>query len=223
MSCHLDSPFESFSTPSLIFPCKIIVELKSNLLHCGWALRYLVKWMSTVHWPWQRQLSELSSDQYLHEIGSLIHHWKEENKIFPKSYSLPGETNYNMLKWPLMCQILCIFCKMIRSLENPWTSDWIMTAHNSKSIGNLKIIFFPDSSQQDLSNELLRVLVWEHKCSVNFDVHLAFLKISATLFLPIIKYAVSPLEVGPKFALNWEVGWIRDLWKYLLIDFKTLN
>ncbi len=43
------------------------------------------------------------------------------------------------------------------------------------------------------------------------------------LVLPIIKYAVAPLEVGSEFALNWEVGWMRDLWKYLLIDFETLN
>jgi hypothetical protein len=43
------------------------------------------------------------------------------------------------------------------------------------------------------------------------------------LVLPIIKYATVPLEVGPEFALNWEVGWIRDLWKYLLIDFEILN
>jgi hypothetical protein len=26
------------------------------------------------------------------------------------------------------------------------------------------------------------------------------------LVLPIIKYAIAPLEVGPEFALNWEVG-----------------
>jgi hypothetical protein len=38
-----------------------------------------------------------------------------------------------------------------------------------------------------------------------------------------IKYVVAPLEVGPEFALNWDVGWMRDLWKYLLIDFEILN
>ena len=30
--------------------------------------------------------------------------------------------------------------------------------------------------------------------------------------LPIIKYVVAPLEVGPEFAPNKEVGLMRDLW-----------
>ncbi len=34
------------------------------------------------------------------EIGSLTHHWKEENKIFPKGYFLPRETDCNMEKLP---------------------------------------------------------------------------------------------------------------------------
>ncbi len=38
-----------------------------------------------------------------------------------------------------------------------------------------------------------------------------------------IKYAMAPLEVGPEFALNWKIGLISDLWKYLLIDFEILN
>jgi hypothetical protein len=49
-----------------------------------------------------------------------------------------------MLKWLLMCHISSIFCKMIRSLENPWASDWFMTAHNSKStILGIWKYFFP--------------------------------------------------------------------------------
>ncbi len=51
--------------------------------------------------------------------GSLIHRWKEENEIFPESYFLPRETDCNMAKWSLMCQIACIFLKMIRSFGAP--------------------------------------------------------------------------------------------------------
>jgi hypothetical protein len=54
------------------------------------------------------------------EIGSLTHHWKEENEIFPKGYFLPRETDCNMEKWPLMCQIECIFLKMTRYIGAPW-------------------------------------------------------------------------------------------------------
>jgi hypothetical protein len=43
------------------------------------------------------------------------------------------------------------------------------------------------------------------------------------LVLPIIKYAMAPLEVGPELALNWEIGQMKDLWAYLLIDFEILN
>jgi hypothetical protein len=32
------------------------------------------------------------------------------------------------------------------------------------------------------------------------------------LVLTIIKYPVAPLEVGPEFALNEEVGLMSDLW-----------
>ncbi len=32
------------------------------------------------------------------------------------------------------------------------------------------------------------------------------------LVLTIIKYAAAPLEVGPEFALNQEVGLMSDLW-----------
>ena len=31
------------------------------------------------------------------------------------------------------------------------------------------------------------------------------------LVLPIIKYGLAPLEVGPEFAPNYEVGLMRDL------------
>ncbi len=79
--------------------------------------------MSTVHWPQQLQLSELFLDWHQNEIRNLIHRWKEENEIFPKSYFLPGETDYIMSKWPSMSQISCMFCKMIRSLENLRASD----------------------------------------------------------------------------------------------------
>ncbi len=43
------------------------------------------------------------------------------------------------------------------------------------------------------------------------------------LVLPIIKYAMAPLEVGPEIVHNQEVGLMSDLWKYLLIDFEILN
>jgi hypothetical protein len=32
------------------------------------------------------------------------------------------------------------------------------------------------------------------------------------LVLPIIKYAMAPLQVGPEFAPNKEVGLMSDLW-----------
>ncbi len=32
------------------------------------------------------------------------------------------------------------------------------------------------------------------------------------LVLPIMKYGIVLLEVGPEFALNKEVGLMRDLW-----------
>ncbi len=32
------------------------------------------------------------------------------------------------------------------------------------------------------------------------------------LVLPIVKYAVVPLEVGPELALNLEVGFMPNLW-----------
>jgi hypothetical protein len=43
------------------------------------------------------------------------------------------------------------------------------------------------------------------------------------LVLPIIKYVMAPLEVAPEIALNLEIGWIKDLGVYLLIDFEILN
>ncbi len=43
------------------------------------------------------------------------------------------------------------------------------------------------------------------------------------LALETIKYVVALLEVGPKFAPNQEVGRMRDLWKYLLMNFEILN
>jgi hypothetical protein len=32
------------------------------------------------------------------------------------------------------------------------------------------------------------------------------------LVLPIIKYSMAPLEVGPEFAFNYKVGLMSDLW-----------
>ncbi len=40
------------------------------------------------------------------------------------------------------------------------------------------------------------------------------------LVLSIIKYGIAPLEVGPKFALNKEVGLMRDLWWIYLVNLK---
>jgi hypothetical protein len=42
------------------------------------------------------------------------------------------------------------------------------------------------------------------------------------LVLPIIKYAMAPLEVCPEIALNWGDR-MRRLVMYLLIDFEILN
>ncbi len=39
----------------------------------------------------------------------------------------------------------------------------------------------------------------------------------------IIKYGMAPLEFGPIFAQKKEVGWIKHLWMYLLIDFDIPN
>ena len=43
------------------------------------------------------------------------------------------------------------------------------------------------------------------------------------LVLPIIHCVMALLEVGPEFALNWEIGLMKDLWTYLLIDVEILN
>ncbi len=43
------------------------------------------------------------------------------------------------------------------------------------------------------------------------------------LVLPIIKYVMAPLEVGPEIALNWGDRMNEELGMYLLIDFEILN
>ena len=40
------------------------------------------------------------------------------------------------------------------------------------------------------------------------------------LVIPNIKYGIAPLEVGPEFALNKEVGLMRDLWWIYLVNLK---
>jgi hypothetical protein len=50
-------------------------------------------------------------------------------------------------------------------------------------------------------------------------------KISSVIQIvfPVIKYEVAPLEVGPEFVPNSEVGSMSDIWKYLLMNFEILN
>jgi hypothetical protein len=40
------------------------------------------------------------------------------------------------------------------------------------------------------------------------------------LVLPIMKYTMAPLEVGPEFALNQEVRLMSDLWGLYLCKFE---
>ncbi len=104
-----------------IFPKKLLIALWNWLWYGKMVLnvsRVVCKnCYKSTNWFFCQRKPKFEENR--NNIWSLIHRWKEENKIFPKSYYLPCETDRDMVKWPLMCQIACIFLKMIRSFEAP--------------------------------------------------------------------------------------------------------